>query len=124
MALMVKSRRARSSSSEAPNSTTAWRPSVWTSRRKVVTSWKRCAVRTATVPNRSPTGTVCLNRRWTASGVAAVATSKSVLGSPSSVSRIAPPTHQASNPASSSVRAIWSTSAGMGRVVGGGMGVS
>jgi len=38
MALIVKSRRARSSSSDAPNSTTGVPPSVLTSFRKVVTS--------------------------------------------------------------------------------------
>ncbi len=59
MALIVKSRRARSSSSDAPNSTSACRPSVFTSRRKVVTS---CIVpsrsSTPTVPNSMPTGIV------------------------------------------------------------------
>ena len=56
---MVKSRRARSSSSETPYSTTACRPSVSTSRRKVVTSCScRCRSSTPTVPYRTPTGTV------------------------------------------------------------------
>ena len=78
IALIVKSRRARSSSSEAPNSTTACRPSVCTSRRKVVTSCRRpCRSSTPIVPNCSPTGIVRRKVRLTCGGVADVARSQS-----------------------------------------------
>ena len=112
IALMVKSRRARSSSRLAPNSTTACRPSVCTSRRNVVTS---CATppssSTATVPNSMPTGTVRRRPKIaiTCSGVAGVAISQSSGLPPRNASRIAPPTHHASKPASSRRRAMSST---------------
>ena len=116
IALIVKSRRARSSSSEAPNSTTACRPSVRTSWRKVVTSCMRpCRSSTPMVPNCSPTGIVRLKRRFTSVGVAAVARSQSRCGRPSNASRTAPPTHQVSKPARSSVAAISRTSFGGSR---------
>ncbi len=104
IALMVKSRRARSSSRLAPNSTSACRPSVRTSRRKVVTS---CATpassRMLTVPNRMPTGMVrrLPKSAWTSSGRAEVARSQSRGCPPRRESRMAPPTHHASNPARS-----------------------
>src|ERR1700704_6589903 len=82
--------------------------------RNVVTScgWF-CVSRTATVPCSIPTGTVRLKRFWTAAGGAAVVRSKSLCGCVSSVSRIAPPTHQVSYPASSSFLAMLRTSRGM-----------
>src|SRR5512144_1327344 len=116
---MVKSRRARSSVSETPNSTRAWRPSVCTSRRNVVTSCGRlCVSSTATVPCSMPTGTVRRNNRCTTSGTAAVVRSKSWFSRPSRVSRTAPPTHQVSYPSSSRRRAMRSTSCGMWSVSG------
>src|SRR2546422_3977834 len=102
--------------SETPNSTTACRPSVRMSRRNVVTSWGwwwRSS--TATVPCSIPTGTVWEKSRRTSSGGAAVARSKSWFSRPSRLSRSAPPTHHVSKPASSSRRAISSTSGGIGR---------
>src|SRR2546428_5981003 len=87
--------------------------------RNVVTS---CGVlrwsSTATVPCSIPTGTVRLNRRRTWSGGAAVVRSKSWFSRPSKLSRIAPPTHQVSNPASSRRFAMLSTSGGIGRRAG------
>src|SRR5512143_2630154 len=120
---MVKSRRARSSVSETPNSTRAWRPSVCTSRRNVVTSCGRlCVSSTATVPCSMPTGTVRRNSRCTTSGTAAVVRSKSWFSRPSRVSRTAPPTHQVSYPSSSRRRAMRRTSCGMwsdsGKLIG------
>src|SRR5215213_6869867 len=107
MALMVKSRRARSSSRETPYWTTACRPSVETSRRKVVTSCSpRSRSSTPTVPYLTPTATVRGKSRCTSSGVADVAISKSDCGCPRSWSRRLPPTHQASNPACSRLRAM------------------
>src|SRR6266566_2707608 len=97
----------------AASSVPAW---MRMSRRNVVTSWARLSrSSTTTVPCSIPTGTVRLNRRRTASGGAAVVRSKSWFSSPSRLSRMAPPTHQVSKPASSSVRATRSTSAGMGK---------
>ncbi len=97
MALIVKSRRARSSISDTPNSTTAWRPSVLMSLRNVVTScgWL-CASKTATVPCSMPTGIVRLKIFCISAGGAAVVKSKSWLSRPSRLSRTAPPTHQVS----------------------------
>src|SRR3954470_16985974 len=60
-----------------------------------------------------PTGMVRFpNSRRTSSGVAEVAKSQSRWGWPSNASRIAPPTHQASNPASSSRPAMSRTGPG------------
>src|SRR5258708_9886718 len=113
MALIVKSRRARSSMRDTPNCTTAWRPSVTMSLRNVVTSWGRPSLSsTATVPCSRPTGTVRLNSRRTSSGGAAVVRSKSWFCNCSKASRIAPPTHHVSYPACSSRAAIRSTSGG------------
>src|SRR6267378_1280308 len=114
MALIVKSRRARSSMSDTPNSTTACRPSVWMSLRKVVTScvWL-LASSTATVPCSIPTEIVRLKSFWTSAGCAAVVRSKSRFSRPSRLSRTAPPTHHVSNPASSSRFAIFRTSGGI-----------
>src|SRR6266540_3286940 len=84
--------------------------------RNVVTSCGRLSLSsTATVPCSIPTGTVRLNSLRTTSGGAAVVRSKSWFSRPSRLSRIAPPTHQVSKPASSSFRAILSTASGMGR---------
>src|SRR5918994_4586056 len=119
MALIVKSRRARSSSSETPYSTTACRPSVTTSRRKVVTSCSaRCRSSTPTVPYLIPTATVRGKSRCTSSGVADVAISKSDCWYPSRMSRRLPPTHQASYPAPSSTRAICRIESGISRTAG------
>src|SRR6185503_3512096 len=116
MELIVKSRRARSSISDTPNSTVACRPSVLMSLRKVVTSCGVfCVSSTATVPCSIPTGTVRLNSFWTSAGGAAVVRSKSLCGAPSSASRIAPPTHHVSYPASSSFLAMFNTSRGISR---------
>src|SRR5258706_8551134 len=116
MELIVKSRRARSSISETPNSTTACLPSVLISLRKVVTSCGLfCVSSTATVPCSMPTGTVRLKSFWTSGGGAAVVRSKSLWGLASSASRIAPPTHHVSYPASSSFLAMFNTSRGISR---------
>lgn len=105
IALRVKSRRARSSSREAPNSTIACLPSVLTSRRNVVTSCMRpVSSNTPTVPKSTPTGTVRRKIFCTCWGVAAVARSQSRWGCPNKASRTAPPTHQVSKPAPSSRR--------------------
>src|SRR2546425_1150377 len=91
MALMVKSRRARSSINDTPNSTTACRPSVLMSLRNVVTScWRFCWSSTPTVPCSMPTGTVRLNRRRTSSGGAA-SSSRSRDSRPSTGCRGSPP---------------------------------
>jgi len=55
---MVKSRRAASSSHLAEKATVAWRPSVETSRRKVVISTGPPSVSAATVPWARPVGTL------------------------------------------------------------------
>src|SRR5258707_7204347 len=116
MELVVKSRRARSSISETPNSTPACLPSVLISLRKVVTSCGLfCVSSTATVPCSMPTGTVRLKSFWTSGGGAAVVRSKSLWGLASSASRIAPPTHHVSYPASSSFLAMFNTSRGISR---------
>src|SRR5437870_5450386 len=65
-----------------------------------------------------PTGTVRLNTFCTSGGGAAVVRSKSWFGTPRRLSRIAPPTHHVSKPASSSFLAILRTSAGIGSVAG------
>ena len=74
IALIVKSRRARSSSRIAPNSTSACRPSVCTSRRNVVTSCMHPRRRRARSPcrTRCPPGSCAGDRRVarTSSGVA------------------------------------------------------
>ena len=72
IAFAVKSRRLRSSSMESAKATRAWRPSVSTSRRKVVTSYPSSPSRTFTVPCDTPTGTVRRKRRMTSSGRAFV----------------------------------------------------
>src|ERR1017187_386051 len=112
---MVKSRRARSSSSDTPNSTTACLPSDRTSRLNVVTSWSTLSSsRTPIVPCSMPTGTVRRKSLSTTSGAAAVARSTSCWTFPSNSSRTAPPTHHVSWPASSSRRRIARTGAGTG----------
>ena len=108
---MVKSRREASCRQSVVNATTAWRPSVSTSRRSVVTSKPRPATTAVTVPCASPVGTTftpaCCNAAITTSGASGVARSMSASPpprpatvSPASASRTAPPTTRASGSAS------------------------
>ncbi len=103
---MVKSRRAASASQSRPKVTTACRPSVSMSARKVVTSNERPLRTAVTVPCSMPVGTAlnpaASTRRIVSSGSVVVAMSMSETGSPSSVLRTAPPATRASSPPSDS----------------------
>src|SRR5690606_24469476 len=95
---MVKSRRAASSRQSSAKAIVARRPSVETSRRKVVISTLPSSNRAVTVPWSIPVGTVRIpaspSLRMTSSGRKGVAASTSATGLPASVSRTAPPTHR------------------------------
>ena len=111
IALKVKSRRAASSSQSVPNSTTACRPSVSTSRRNVVTSNFRPAITAVIVPCSTPVGTTLIlafaNRAMTCSGRASVARSISRTDLLRTKSRTQPPTNRTSAPSAvkASIRA-------------------
>ena len=100
---MVKSRRAASSSTLSEKATTARRPSVFTSRRKVVISCGAPPLTTVMVPWSIPVGialrpAACASS-ITRSGCASVAMSISETGAPSSAFRTQPPTNSACAPA-------------------------
>ena len=98
MALTVKSRRVRSSVSEAVNVTCAgWRWSVYApSRRNVVVSTFPAGQHTVTVPCFSPVGTAFSPKTAiVSSGKAEVVTSQSPGTRPSRLSRTQPPTQYA-----------------------------
>ena len=67
MALIVKSRRAASARQSSVNATTACRPSVSTSRRRVVTSKPRPSATAVTVPCAIPVGTARISAACSAS---------------------------------------------------------
>ena len=113
MALIVKSRRARSSVSETPNRTSSGRrrSRYAPSARYEVISTRGCAP-IVTVPKRF-SQVAPSKRATTSSGRAAVAASHSPRGAmPSSRSRTTPPTSATSCPASVSVRSTWVTRSG------------
>ena len=96
---MVKSRRAASASQSSVKATAAWRPSVSTSRRRVVISNTVPSTTAVTVPWASPVGITRTPRpsssAATRSGVASVATSMSLTARPARLSRTQPPTKRA-----------------------------
>ena len=96
MALMVKSRRARSSFTSGTKATwSGWRPSEYApSVRKVVISYSSPPCLTVTVPCCNPVGMQCAfpNNSSTCSGVALVQRSQSCGVWPSKLSRTQPPT--------------------------------
>jgi hypothetical protein len=102
--LKVKSRRSASSSQSSVKATTARRPSVSTSRRRVVSSYGRPSTIAVTVPCFRPVGTVLIFAAWSAritvAGGADTAMSMSMFPDvePSTASRTQPPTKRASTP--------------------------
>ncbi len=117
IALTVKSRRARSPSSESPNVTAGLRvaPSYSSARYVVTSTWRSPRI-TPMVPNSRPMSHVLpphlRSSLSVSSGRADVAKSKSALDRPRNASRTGPPTSANSYPASSKTRARSRTSGG------------